>query len=201
MHLKFSQDIESLLVRLAKQPLTLGEILAETAQRGFSLSIGLLVFPFLFPMPPGLTSVLGSGCLLLAIQMAMGRKLPWLPKKVVRFQFPPSLGLQLLRNVRRVTKLLERIVRPRWGAIAKSAYVWRVNGICIAWLSILLMLPIPFTNPLPATGILLFAVATLEADGLMMCLSYGITLINTLFFALIGYALWQSPNLLPNFLK
>ncbi len=87
MHLKFSQDLESLLKRLASQPLTLGQILAETSERGFSLSIGLLALPFLFPMPPGLFSVLGSGCLLLAIQMAMGKRLPWLPKGVVTFFF------------------------------------------------------------------------------------------------------------------
>ena len=98
MHLKFSQDIESLLKRLAKEPLTLGEILAETYERGFSLSIGLLVLPFLFPMPPGLSSVLGLGCFVLAIQMVMGRRVPWLPKKVAKFKFPRNLSLQLLQN-------------------------------------------------------------------------------------------------------
>jgi hypothetical protein len=201
MHLKFSQDIELLLKRLAKQPLTLGEILAQTSERGFSLSIGLLVLPFLFPMPPGLSSILGLGCFLLAIQMGIGRRSPWLPKKVAKFQFPRSFSLQLLQNLKRVTGVLEKIVRPRWLKIAESSYVWRGNGLCIAWLAILLMLPIPFTNPLPATGILILAVATLEADGLLMCLGYGLTLINTLFFAFIGYALWQAPNLLPNFFR
>lgn len=201
MHLKFSQDLESLLKRLAKQPLTLGQILAETSERGFSLSIGLLALPFLFPMPPGLTSVLGLGCLVLAIQMGMGRRSPWLPKKIAKFKFPRSFSLQLLQNVKRVTGWLEKIVRPRWLAVAENSYVWRANGICIAWLAILLMLPVPFTNPLPATGILLLAVATLEADGLLMCLGYGLTLINTLLFAFIGYALWQAPNWLPSFFR
>ena len=201
MHLKFSQDIESLLKRLAKQPLTLGEILAETHERGFSLSIGLLVLPFLFPMPPGLSSVLGLGCFVLAIQMAMGRRVPWLPKKVAKFKFPRSFSLQLLQNIKRVTRGLEKIVRPRWLRIAESSYVWRTNGLCIAWLAILLMLPIPFTNPLPTTGILLLAVGTLEADGFLMLLGYGLTLINTLFFAFIGYALWQAPNLLPSIFR
>ncbi|MHC5856539.1 MAG: exopolysaccharide biosynthesis protein, partial [Nostoc sp.] len=32
MHLRFSQDIKSLLQRLAEQPLTLGDILAETSE-------------------------------------------------------------------------------------------------------------------------------------------------------------------------
>jgi hypothetical protein len=201
MHLKFSQDIESLLKRLASQPLTLGQILAETSERGFSLSIGLLVLPFLFPMPPGLSSVFGSGCLFLAIQMAMGKRSPWLPKGIAKFKFPRSFSRQLLQNVKRVSRCLEKIVRPRWLAIAENAYVWRSNGLCIAWLTILLMLPIPFTNPLPAAAILLLAVATLEADGLLMCCGYGLTLAVTFFFAFIGYGLWQAPDLLPNFFR
>jgi hypothetical protein len=48
---------------------------------------------------------------------------------------------------------------------------------------------------------LLLAVATLEADGLLMFVGYLLTALNTLFFIFIGYALWQAPNLLPNFLR
>jgi hypothetical protein len=201
MNLKFSQDIESLLNRLAHQPLTLGQILAETSERGFSLSLGLLVLPFLFPMPPGLSSILGLGCLVLAMQMGIGRRSPWLPKKVARFRFPRSFSLKLLKNIRRVTGWLEKIVRRRWSKIAENSYVWRGNGFCIAWLAILLMLPIPFTNPLPAIAILLLAVSTIEADGLLMFCGYGLTLINTLFFGFIGYAIWQAPHLLPNIFR
>lgn len=201
MHLKFSQDIESLLKQLAKQPLTLRYILAETSERSFSLIIGLLVLPFLFPMPPGLSSILGSGCFILAVQMAMGRHSPWLPKKVAQFQFPQYFSQQLLHHLKRFTRWVERIVRPRWRRIAENSYIWRINGFCIAWLTILLMLPIPFTNPLPAIAILLLAIATLEGDGLLVCCGYGLTILVTLFFAVIGYGLWQAPNLLPHFLN
>ncbi|MBE9129488.1 MULTISPECIES: exopolysaccharide biosynthesis protein [unclassified Coleofasciculus] len=199
MHLKFSQDIESLLKRLANQPLTLRDILAETSERGFSLTIGLLVLPFLFPMPPGASSVLGLGCLVLSVQMALGRRTPWLPRKVASFQFPRSLSLQLLKNLKRVMRLLEKIVRPRWLKVAESPKIWRWNGFCIAWLTVLLMLPFPFTNPFPTAVILLLAVATLEGDGVLMCVGYGLMALVTLFFCFIAYALLQAPNLLPNF--
>jgi len=65
-----------------------------------------------------------------------------------------------------------------------------LNGVCIAWLTLLLISPIPFTNPIPTVGILLLTVATLETDGLLMCISYGVT-VFTLFFGFIVYALWQ----------
>ena len=198
MHLRFSQDIKSLLERLANQPLTLGDILAETSERGFSLVIVLLVLPFLFPMPPGLTGPLGSACLILAVQMALGKRSPWLPKQIASFKFPNWFVLRLLQNLKRVTRILEKITRPRLVKLAQSRRIWRLNGICIAWLTVLLISPIPFTNPIPTVGILLLAVATLEADGLLMCISYVITILITLFFGFIFYALWQAPSLLPN---
>jgi hypothetical protein len=201
MSFKFSHEIKLLLAKLAHQPITVAEILRETAERGFSLIIGFLVLPFLFPMPPGLSGVMGAGCFFLGMQMALGRTSPWLPSSVARFQFPRALSQQLLKNVRRILILLEKIMRPRWQPIANNPYTWKINGFCIAWLSILLMLPIPFTNPLPASAILLLTVATIEADGLLMCIGYFLTLANTTFFLFIGYALWQAPSLLPNIFK
>ncbi len=192
MHLKFSQDIESLLKDVVNKPLTIEQILAETSERGFSLTICLLILPFLFPMPPGLSTPLGLSCLFLALQMGMGRRVPWLPKKITKFKFPRGFTMVLLKNLKRVTRFLEKIVRPRWLEIAENRSVWKINGFCIAWMAILLMLPIPFTNPIPAIGILVLAVATLEADGLLMCVGYGLTLINTVLFGLIAFAFYQA---------
>lgn len=196
MTLKFSQDVKLLLERLATQPLSLADIMAETSERGFSLAIGLLVLPFLLPMPPGLTGPLGSGCFLLAVQMALGRRSPWLPQKIARLKFPHWFVLRLLQSLKRVTRLLEKIVRPRLLKLAQSPQIWRLNGVCIAWLALLLISPIPFTNPIPTVGILLLVVATLEADGLLMCISYVFTALITLFFGFITYMLWQAPALL-----
>lgn len=198
MPLRFSQDIKSLLERLANQPLTIGDILAETEERGFSLVIALLVLPFLFPVPPGLTGVPGACCVLLGVQMALGRRSPWLPKKIARFRFPRWFILQLLQNLRKVTRVVEKIARPRLLGLAESPHVWRLNGSCICWLALLLISPVPFTNPIPAVGILLLAVATLEADGLLMCIGYAATALITLFFGFIIYALWQAPSLIPD---
>lgn len=196
MHLRFSQELKSLLEQLAERPLTLQEMLAETSERGFSLMIGLLVLPFLLPMPPGLTTILGPGCLLISLQMALGRTAPWLPQKLAHFQFPKLLTQQLLSSLKRVTRLLERVVRPRWGRIAESAHIAQINGLCISWLTILLMTPVPMTNPIPTVGILLFVIAMLEADGLLMCIGYLFTLATTGIFGVMIYILWRAPEMI-----
>jgi hypothetical protein len=205
MQLRFSQDIETLLKRLANQPLTIGDILAQTSERGFSLLTVLFTLPFLAPvMPPGLSTIAGAGCFLIGIQMAIGIRKLWLPRKISRFQFPAKFSASLLKSLGKITSLLTKIVRPRMSGIAENRYVWRLNGLCIAWLALLLSLPvsfIPFSNTIPAIAILVLAVATLEADGLFIGVGYVLTTINTLFFGAIGYLLWQAPHILSNFMR
>ena len=191
MHLKFSQDIKLLLEKLAHQPLTLADVVAETSHRGFILMIALLALPFLFPMPPGFTGILGTGCLLLSLQVAVGRKTPWLPKTIAKFTFPHWFINNLLKNIQKATQYLEKLVRPRLLGLAEHPLTWRINGLVLAWLSLLLLLPIPLTNPIPTFGILLLVIATLESDGLMMCVGYGFTTAVTLFFGFVGQSFWQ----------
>ncbi len=176
MHFKFSQDIEELLTLVAQKSLTVKDLLAVTAERGFCLLIAFLALPFIFPIPPGLTGVAGSVILLLAFQMLLGFHRPWLPARMANVSFPSSLAQHLLKYVKRLTGIFERVTRPRLIFLASHPYIWRINGLVLAWLTILLILPIPFTNPFPALGILLLTVAMLEADGLMMCFAYGWTL-------------------------
>ncbi|MBE9029410.1 exopolysaccharide biosynthesis protein [filamentous cyanobacterium LEGE 11480] len=192
MQLRFSQDLEILLNRLADEPLTLEDILEQTAERGFGLVIALLVLPFMLPVPPGLTGFSGSACIILSLQMAMGRKFPWLPQKLKQMPFPKALSVALLQNIHRITSLFERITRTRLRTIARHPFIWRINGLVITWLAILLIAPIPFTNPIPTIGILLLVVAMLEADGLLMCFAYGLAAVITFACFSIAYMVWQS---------
>jgi hypothetical protein len=77
--------------------------------------------------------------------------------------------------------------------------IWRLNGLCVFWLAFLLILPIPLTNQIPAVGMMLFVLAMLEMDGLLMCIGYGLTITITVAVFGIGYLLWQSPKLLQHF--
>jgi hypothetical protein len=191
MQFKFSQDIETLLQKVSQTSLTLQDLLTVTAERGFSFLIALLALPFIFPIPPGLTGVAGAVIALLAGQMALGRKRPWLPPRFARIAFPPALATKLLTQIRGLTRILERLCRPRLLPLATTPQLWRLNGLVIAWLTFLLVLPIPFTNPLPALGILLLAVAMLEADGFLMCLVYGWTASISFGLYLAGRQLWS----------
>ena len=196
MGLQFSNDLQKILEKEREQPLSLGDVLAETSERGFFLMLSLLALPFLFPMPPGMTTVFGSVCLFLSGQIVLGNQTPWLPRRTANFQLPKAFAIQLLNNLGRIAKLLEKVTRPRWPRFSRHPSVLRINGLCIIWLTLLLMLPIPFTNPVPASGILLLSISTLEEDGLLMFVGYFVVGLSTALFGALGYILWRSPNIL-----
>ncbi len=195
MRLKFSQDLIVLLNREREQPLTLADILAESSERSFALVICLLALPFILPMPPGASAFFGAACLLLSLQMAAGRHLPWLPARIAKMQLSPRLIAQLIRLLKRFAWALEKITKPRWARIVRSEYVWQINGACITWLTLLLMLPVPLTNPIPTVGILLLAVSMLENDGLLMFAGYCVVGLNTALFGAIATLLVRSPEM------
>lgn len=199
MHLKFSQELKPLIERSATQPVSLAELLEETSEQSFGLAIALLTLPFLLPMPPGVSSVSGGGCILMGLQMIAGWKKPWLPERVARIKFPQAFMQRLLKVVQSITKLLEKFVRPRMPWLTENPSIWRLNGLCICWLAFLLILPIPLTNPIPTVGILIFVFAMLEADGLLMCIGYGMTIAITAAVFGIAYLLWRSPQLFQQF--
>ncbi|MGC1309928.1 MAG: exopolysaccharide biosynthesis protein [Phormidesmis sp.] len=200
MPLRFSQELILLLEKERDRPLTLGVILAETSERSFSLVIILLIFPFLLPMIPGATTVLGSACLFLSLQMAKGQHTPWLPARIARFELSEPLVTRLLGGLRRGAKTFERLTKPRWSRLVVNNRAWQLNGICISWLTLLLMLPVPLTNPIPAIGILLLAISTIEMDGLLMVVGYALVGLNTALFGSFGYLLWRSPEMIQQWL-
>ena len=95
-----------------------------------------------------------------------------------------------LARVRRHIERLENAIHPR--------RAWWVTGVrrrCLqlTWmlLIVLLALPIPFDNLLPAWAILFFCLALIEGDGVMAMLGWLFTFFTavwTVFLLMIGHA-------------
>jgi hypothetical protein len=78
-------------------------------------------------------------------------------------------------------------LRPRLEFITAS-WAERLIGLGCVALSILVFLPIPFANLVPATGILLFGFAMLERDGLMALVAFGIVGLSAALFSGVAFA-------------
>ena len=96
------------------------------------------------------------------------------------------------------THHFERLLRPRLLWLTASPHLLQLHAlpIVICALMLLLPLPVPFSNVIPAWGIMLIAGGLLERDGAFIIAGYLAALFTAAFFAAIGYFGVEGVNLL-----
>ena len=186
---KFSQELQVLARQFADRPARLSEILTATQGRGFNLLLLLIGMPFLTPIPlPGFSTPFGLVVLLIGARLAIGRR-PWLPKRLLQRELPARFIAKLLGAVSRMVRWLEILLRPRLDFLHEQWIYRRIAGtlIMLSGLLLLLPLPIPLTNTLPALTVVLLAAGAMERDGLFFlagCAIFGLTLA---YFVLLAF--------------
>jgi len=181
--------LERLFAGPRESVLTLDEFLAGLDTRSYAFAIAALDVINCVPTGiPWLSTVTGVPMFLLAIQYFLGRPSPSLPTFIGRRGLSRGKLQDFLRRSHHHIERLESIVHPR--------LEWWVTGLprrafLLAWLLliILLALPVPFDNMLPALAILFFCFALLEGDGLMAIIGWfftGLTVAWTIFLLTIG---------------
>ncbi|MBE0541868.1 MAG: exopolysaccharide biosynthesis protein [Verrucomicrobia bacterium] len=191
---KFSRELEELAARFDQRPVCLADLLHTTQGRGFNLLLVFISLPFLTPLPlPGLSVPFGLVVLFIGARMALGKK-PWLPQRLLQRQMPPQFLGKVLRAATRVVRFLEWFLRPRLAFLHDQFIYRRLAGamIALAGVFLLLPLPVPFSNTLPAWTILLLAAAALERDGLCFLAGGFLFLATVGFFALLAFGGTQA---------
>lgn len=148
----------------SRERIAIGDLLDVMQERAFGPLLLIFSLPNVLPTPPGTSSVLGAPLIFLTIQLALGRD-PWLPRfiasrSIARADFAKFIG--------RATPWLakaERLLRPRLGMFAHPPAEYVVGAMCFV-LAVVLVLPIPLGNMLPALAICLLALGILERDGI-----------------------------------
>lgn len=187
--------LERLFAGPREQVLTLNVLLAGLETRSYAFIIAILDLPNCVPTGiPLLSTVTGVPMLVFAIQGLLGRPIPTLPARLAEHPLPRGKLQDFLARARRPIGWVESIVHPRYG--------WWLRGtprrlLQLAWLLciVILALPIPFDNFLPAWAILFFCLALLERDGAMAMLGWvftALTAVWTVFLLIVGpYVVWQ----------
>lgn len=191
---RLSTELHHFFLAAGRSPqVTLAELLLIAGERTFGFLFVLLSLPSALPVPaPGYSIPFGLLIFLLAIQLAIGAKRPWLPQRLVHR--PISLekvraildrGLPWLRRI-------ETVSRPRLTYVCTSSLGRIVIGSAIALMAVSMMIPIPGTNTLPAIGIFVTGFGLLDDDGaislggLVLCLVAAILTTSILISLYVG---------------
>ncbi len=195
---KLSDEFALILKEFEVETVTLREVLLLLHGRGYVLLVMFLALPFCQPVPlPGLSTPLGLVIALIGARLAVGRK-PWLPKRLLDLRLPPKLFVRVFALTQKIVAWFERFLRPRQLWITATPRLEQLHAVpvVICALLLLLPLPLPFSNVIPAWGVLLIAGGLLERDGKFILAGYVATLGSIVYFVLSGsvifYALRQA---------
>lgn len=183
---RLSADLERLLSESHGEALTLGDIERRLKGRGFALLTMLLAVPFVIPNIPGVSVPFGLAIFLMGVRILAGRA-PWLPQFVLNRSLPPAVAEKILRVLLKLANWMERLVRPRMNFVQHWPGMRNLIGFGIAagGFVLLLPLPLPLSNTLPAISILLLAAGMMERDGVCVLLGYGVGLLGAAY--LVGW--------------
>jgi hypothetical protein len=190
-----AERLSDILARLAEPDegsVTLEDALAAVGERSFGALLVILAIPNMVAgLIPGLSIVLGLPLLLVSVQLLIGAERPWLPRRLARLEIQRTDLRRIVERTRKSLRRLERALQPRFEFLTAS-WAERVIGLGCVALSILVFLPIPFANLVPATGILLFGFSMLERDGLMAAAAMGIVGLSAALFSGVAFAFFAA---------
>jgi len=144
---------------------------------------------FLVPVSiPGVSTVFGTGILLIGITHLLARKL-WLPgfvahRKLSAEKLHEGFGRALIWIHR-----LERISRPhRLPRLTTGFAANLLNNLSFILAALLLMAPfgfIPFSNTLPALALIFLAIGMMDRDGGAILLGYLSNIATLIYFGFL----------------
>jgi hypothetical protein len=153
----------------------------------------VLTLPILLPLPPGVSMVLALPLLLVAPQIVIGRRKIWLPRFLTRRTIKRPPLVKLIKRVLPTLERVEKVVRPRLrfltGRVGAS-----IVGVACTIIALVLVLPIPFANLVPALALGAFSIGLTREDGLFVLAGYGLIAIaaGVIGLGVHGFALGLS---------
>ncbi|MHA6346602.1 exopolysaccharide biosynthesis protein [Roseivivax sp. CAU 1761] len=147
--------------------IALGDLVSGLRDRSFAPLMILFAVPNVFLYLPGSSVVTGLPLIIITLQLLSGRPSVWLPGVLSNRSIDRASFARILHYALPWVRRIEGLARPRvWPATAGA--VDRVIGLAGLLMALLLFLPIPFANAVPALAIIALGLALSERDGLWL---------------------------------
>lgn len=160
---KLSEILQTVAQESTADRITIGDLLHAMEGRAIGALLLVFAFPNILPSPPGLAGILGLPLIYLASQLMLGRT-PWLPPFIANRSMSREAFVSLItRAVPWLARAEKMLTQRLWLLVSPPAQRF-IGALCL-FLSLILVLPIPFGNMLPSIAICVLALGLLERDG------------------------------------
>lgn len=170
--------------------ITVGDLVRSMDGRAFGALMLIFAFPNVLPAPPGLAAFLGLPLIYLSTQMMLGRT-PWLPPFIDNRSLSRENFRVLIDRANPILARVEKLLAQRLSALTSGPAERLLGGLCLA-LSLILVLPIPLGNLMPALAICVIALGILERDGYWILMGLVAALVAFVWVGGLAYALIKS---------
>lgn len=161
----FSQTLSQWLS--SKDKKTVGSMLDVFDEKSFAfIFLVLMIFPAA-PIPTGgLVHLFEIVVLLLALQLIIGRRELWLPKRLKRVELDRVTREKVLPFLERRVKFFEKFTKPRLANTITNRWFRMQLGFIVAIFTLGAFLAPPFTglDTLPSMGVVLIAIGVILDD-------------------------------------
>jgi hypothetical protein len=144
------------------------DLLSALQDRALGALMLIFALPNVLPTLPGTSALLGAPLIFLSAQLCLGMR-PWLPGFIGRRSISRGQFAALVARAVPWLARAERLLRPRFGVLTRQPAQYGLGLVCLL-LSIVIFLPIPLGNMLPALAVCLIALGLLGRDGVCVLL-------------------------------
>lgn len=173
-----------------RERVSVGDLVAAMDDRAFGALMLIFALPNALPTPPGTSAILGAPLVFLSAQMALGKR-PWLPRFIAARSMARADFAVLVDRLGPWLARAERLLKPRLSQLTVKPAEYAVGFLCFV-LAIVLILPIPLGNMLPAFTISLFAFGILGRDGVWVVAGFISTILSLTVVAGVVFALTKA---------
>lgn len=185
-----SAMLQTLAMDDSRDRIAVSDLLAALDDRALAALLFVFAAPNILPVPPGTSAILGTPLVFLAAQLAFGRR-PWLPAVIARRTMMRSDFAALVRRIGPWLARAERLLRPRAVGLAVPPMEYLVGLVCLL-LAVVLVLPVPLGNMLPALAISLLALGILERDGLWILAGLATAVVSAVVVSGVVFAMVKA---------
>ena len=168
--------------------MTVGDIVAVLRDRAFALLVVLLGLPNCLPMPPPIPLICGLLLLLVALQIAVGKSAPWLPRSLLGRSIRQADVRRAVARAVPMLRRLERWSRPRLN-LFETALGMRGMGLALLALALALIVAAPVVGQIPlGLAVCLLGLGLVERDGVLVMAGLTVGMFGVAINAGFAYA-------------
>ena len=162
---EFSEELETWLG--SDEPKTVGSLGEAFDEKSFAVTILLLMFVPALPLPTGgITHVFEVITVVVALQMVLGRRTIWLPRKWKQRELGATITGKAVPFIIRRVRWFEKFSRPRLSLLFQQRWFIRILGLEVIAFTAGAALAPPFSglDTLPALGVVTISLAIILED-------------------------------------